>query len=129
MKEREVISSPDLPPAKGPYSPAIRAGGFVFVSGLGPIDPGTGAVSQAGFEDQVGLVMENLARVLKAAGSSLEQVVKTTVYLRDMNDFPRLNAVYAAYFPKDPPARTTIQAGKLPLDMAVEIDAIALGGD
>ena len=126
MNRKTVVASPELPPVKGPYSAAIKADGFIFVSGLGPVDPTSGAALAGSIEAQTNLVLDNLARVLKAAGSSLDHVVKTTVYLRDMNDFAQMNSVYATYFPKDPPARTTIQAARLPMDFGVEIDAIAM---
>jgi 2-iminobutanoate/2-iminopropanoate deaminase len=126
MSEKEVILSDQLPPVKGPYSPAIRANGFVFVSGQGPIDAATGEVVRGDVGQQTRLVLENVRAILAAAGSSLEKVVKTTVYLSDIGDFAAMNAVYAEFFPSDPPARTTIQAANLPLGIDVEIDAIAL---
>ncbi len=126
MSEKEVIISDQLPPAKGPYSPAIRAHGFVFVSGQGPIDAATGEVVRGDVGQQTRLVLQNVSGVLAAAGSSLDTVVKTTVYLSDIGDFAAMNAVYAEFFPSDPPARTTIQAANLPLGIDVEIDAIAL---
>lgn len=128
MSGKEVIISDQLPPAKGPYSPGIRANGFVFLSGQGPIDAATGEVVRGDVGRQTRLVLENVRAVLAAAGSSLEKVVKTTVYLSDIGDFAAMNAVYAEFFPSDPPARTTIQAANLPLGIDVEIDAIALTG-
>jgi 2-iminobutanoate/2-iminopropanoate deaminase len=123
---REVISTGRMPVPKGPYSPAIRAGGFVFVSGTGPLDPATGEPRLGPIEDQVRLTLENVRAVLEAAGATLRDVVKTTVYLADMDDFAAMNRVYANFFPADPPARTTIQAARLPLGIGVEIDAVAV---
>ncbi len=126
MAEKEIVASGKLPAPKGPYSPAVRAGGLVFVSGQGPADPATGQVMLGPVEEQTRLVLENVRAVLEAAGSSLSKVVKTTCYLQDIQDFAAMNEVYAGFFPSDPPARTTIQAANLPLGIAVEIDAIAL---
>ena len=124
----ERIVSSRTAPAKGPYSHAVKAGGFVFVSGMGPVDPKTGEVRLGEIEEQVRLTLNNVRAVLEDAGASLPSVVKTTVYLREMNDFPRMNAVYAEYFGDAKPARTTIQAARLPLDIGVEIDAVAWVG-
>ena len=126
MPRREIIASDKLPPVKGPYSPAVRAGGFLFVSGQGPIDPASGEPSRGSIEEQTRLVFSNIKAILEAAGASLDHVVKTTVYLDDIQNFAAMNAVYATFFPTDPPARTTIQAANLPLGIAVEIDVIAL---
>jgi len=126
MSEREVVISDELPAPKGPYSPAIRAGGFVFVSGQGPIDPATGEVVKGDVQQQTRLVLENVHAILGAAGSSLDKVVKTNVYLSDIADFAAMNEVYATFFTAEPPARTTIQAAALPLGIDVEIDVIAL---
>jgi 2-iminobutanoate/2-iminopropanoate deaminase len=123
---KEIIASDELPPVKGPYSPAVRAGGFLFVSGQGPIDPASGEPSRGSIEEQTRLVFSNIKAILEAAGASLDRVVKTTVYLDDIQNFAAMNAVYATFFPADPPARTTIQAANLPLGIAVEIDVIAL---
>jgi len=123
---KEIIASDELPPAKGPYSAAVRAGGFLFVSGQGPIDPASGEPSRGSIEEQTRLVFSNIKAILEAAGASLDHVVKTTVYLDDIQNFAAMNAVYATFFPTDPPARTTIQAANLPLGIAVEIDVIAL---
>jgi 2-iminobutanoate/2-iminopropanoate deaminase len=113
----------------GPYSQAVVAGGWVFASGQIPLDPRTGALVPGDFEAQVDRVLHNLGAVLDAAGSSLARVVRTTVYLADLTLFPRLNEVYARHFPGRPfPARSTIQATRLPLDVQVEIDAIATVG-
>jgi 2-iminobutanoate/2-iminopropanoate deaminase len=126
MNTKQIIASDELPPVKGPYSPAVRAGGFLFVSGQGPIDPASGEPSRGSIEEQTRLVFSNIKAILEAAGASLDRVVKTTVYLDDIQNFAAMNAVYATFFPTDPPARTTIQAANLPLGIAVEIDVIAL---
>jgi len=128
MCEKQTIISSDLPAPKGPYSPAVRAGGFVFVSGQGPIGPTTGEVVRGSIEEQTELVLENIKAILAAAGLSMEAVVKTTVYLADIRDFAAMNRVYATFFPANPPARTTIQAANLPLGIGVEIDAVAVCG-
>ena len=126
MNTKQIIASDELPSVKGPYSPAVRAGGFLFVSGQGPIDPASGEPSRGSIEEQTRLVFSNIKAILEAAGASLDRVVKTTVYLDDIQNFAAMNAVYATFFPTDPPARTTIQAANLPLGIAVEIDVIAL---
>jgi len=123
---KETITSPNLPAPKGPYSPAIRANGFVFVSGQGPVDPKTGEVFLGDIKQQTRMVFGNVRAILEAAGSSMAKVVKTNVYLADIADFAAMNEVYATFFATEPPARTTIQAAKLPLDIGVEIDVIAL---
>jgi len=128
MSEKDAIISDELPAPKGPYSPAIRAGGFVFVSGQGPIDPATGEVVKRDVQQQTRLVLENVRAILGAAGSSLDKVVKTNVYLSDIANFAAMNEVYATFFTAEPPARTTIQAAALPLGIDVEIDVIALAG-
>jgi 2-iminobutanoate/2-iminopropanoate deaminase len=113
----------------GPYSQAVALGDWVFVSGQIPLDPGTGAVVEGEIEAQVERVLANLSAILEAAGASLAQVVKTTVFLADLSDFPRMNAVYARHFHTSPaPARSTIEAGRLPLGVKIEIDAIAHRG-
>jgi 2-iminobutanoate/2-iminopropanoate deaminase len=123
---REAVSSPEAPAAIGPYSQAIRAGGFLFASGQIPLDPATGTVVGGGVPDQTQRVLQNLGAILAAAGCSFEHVVKTTVYLADMADFAAMNEVYGGYFPAPAPARATIQAAKLPRDVRVEIDLIAV---
>jgi len=123
---KDIIVSDGLPAPKGPYSPAVRANGFVFVSGQGPIDPKTGEVFRGDIQQQTRMVLENIRAILVAAGSSMGKVVKSNVYLADIGDFAAMNEVYATFFPVEPPARTTIQAAKLPLDIGVEIDVIAL---
>jgi 2-iminobutanoate/2-iminopropanoate deaminase len=123
---KDIIVSDQLPAPKGPYSPAVRANGFVFVSGQGPVDPKTGEVFRGDIRQQTRMVLESIRAILEAAGSSMAKVVKTNVYLADIANFTAMNEVYATFFPSEPPARTTIQAAKLPLNIGVEIDAIAL---
>lgn len=122
---REPLSTPNAPAAIGPYSQAIRAGGFLFLSGQIPLDPATGALVSGGIADQTRRVLDNLGAILTAAGVSFDHVVKTTVYLADMSEFAAMNEVYATYFKSPAPARATIQAARLPRDVRVEIDLIA----
>ncbi|HZW37571.1 MAG: RidA family protein [Deltaproteobacteria bacterium] len=122
---RETVATAAAPGAIGPYSQAVRSGGFLFCSGQIPLDPGTGKMVEGGIEEQTERVLRNLEAVLAAGGASLEKVVKTTVYLADLGDFPAMNAVYGKFFPSLPPARATVQAAKLPAGARVEIDAIA----
>jgi 2-iminobutanoate/2-iminopropanoate deaminase len=122
---RTVITTEYAPAAIGPYSQAIALGDLVFTSGQIPLDPTTGQVVEGGIEVQTRRVLDNLAAVLQAAGSSLRQVVKTTIFLADMNDFAAVNTIYAEYFGADPPARSTVQVARLPRDVRVEIEAIA----
>lgn len=124
----QIITTDDAPRAIGPYSQAIVAGGQVFAAGQIPLDPATMEIVGADVAEQTELVLKNLRAVLQAAGSDLDRVVKTTVYLADMADFPAMNAVYARHFGEHKPARATIQAGALPKGARVEIDAIALHG-
>ena len=121
----DIISTDRAPKALGPYSQAIRANGFVFCSGQIPIDPAAGAVVATTVEDQTRQAITNLRQVLEAAGSGLDKVVKTTVFISDMNDFAALNAVYAELFGDSKPARSCVQAARLPKDVRVEIEAIA----
>jgi 2-iminobutanoate/2-iminopropanoate deaminase len=125
---REIIKTEKAPAAIGPYSQAVRAGGFIFASGQIPLDPMTGEFVAGGVAEQTEQVMKNLSAVLEAAGASLAQVVKTTVFLADMNDFAVMNEVYGRYFQENPPARATVQAARLPKDARVEIEAIAIQG-
>ena len=121
----EIISTELAPKALGPYSQAIRAGGFIFCSGQIPIDPTAGAVVATTAEDQTRQAITNLRHVLEAAGSGLDKVVKTTVFLGDMADFAAVNGVYAELFGDTKPARSCVQAARLPKDVKIEIEAIA----
>ena len=123
---REIIATEAAPQAIGPYAQAVTLGDFVFTSGQIPIDPKTGAFVEGGIAEQTEQVLRNLAEVLRAAGTNLEGVLKTTVFLADMNDFAAMNEVYGRYFSNEPPARSTVQAARLPRDARIEIDAIAV---
>jgi 2-iminobutanoate/2-iminopropanoate deaminase len=127
--KREIVATDKAPRAIGPYSQAVRAGGLVFLSGQIPLNPVSMELVTGDVKVQTKRVIENLKAVLEAAGSSLDKVVKTTVFLRDMNDFAAMNEVYAQYFGKSAPARATVQAARLPRDVSVEIDAIAICGE
>jgi 2-iminobutanoate/2-iminopropanoate deaminase len=122
---KQAISTPHAPGAIGPYSQAIRHGDLLFVSGQIPLDPATGQIVEGDIAVQTDRVLRNLTAVLDAAGSSLSQVLKTTVYLKDIADFARMNEVYGRFFGDCPPARATLQAGRLPRDASVEIELIA----
>jgi 2-iminobutanoate/2-iminopropanoate deaminase len=124
----EPVTTTGAPGAIGPYSQAIRAGEFVFLSGQIPLDPASGRIAGDSIVDQTHQVLKNLGAVLAAAGASYRQVVKTTVYLADMSEFNAMNQVYAEYFGAPAPARATVQAARLPRDVRVEIDAIAYLG-
>jgi len=123
---RKIVATEAAPQAIGPYSQAVRIGEFVFTSGQIPIDPETGVFVEGGIAEQTEQILRNLAEVLRAAGTSLEGVVKTTVFLADMNDFAAMNEVYGRYFSNEPPARSTVQAARLPRDARIEIDVIAV---
>jgi 2-iminobutanoate/2-iminopropanoate deaminase len=125
---RDALTTPDAPAAIGPYSQAIRAGDFLFVSGQIPLDPASGTLVDGGINEQTHRVLKNLDAILRAAGTSFNRVVKTTVYLSDMAEFAAVNAIYAEYFPAPAPARATVQAARLPRDVKVEIDLIAYLG-
>jgi 2-iminobutanoate/2-iminopropanoate deaminase len=122
---KTVISTTEAPTAIGPYSQGIAAGPFVFCSGQIPLKPETGALLEGDISAQTGQVLQNLAAVLRAHGLGIEHVVKTTVFLTDLADFGEMNAIYASYFPSDPPARSTIQVAALPKGANIEIEAIA----
>jgi 2-iminobutanoate/2-iminopropanoate deaminase len=122
---KQPVSTAEAPGAIGPYSQAIRAGDYLFVSGQIPLDPATGALVPGGIADQTHRVLQNLGAILRAAGATFDQVVKTTVYVADLSEFAAMNEVYATYFPAPAPARATIQAARLPRDVKVEIDLIA----
>lgn len=122
---RQAVSSPEAPRAIGPYSQAIRAGSLLFLSGQVPIDPATGDIVEGDIAAQTHRVFQNLGEVLKAGGATFDQVVRATVYLKDMNDFAVVNEVYGTYFSSPAPARATVQVARLPKDARVEIDLIA----
>lgn len=122
---KEIVSTKNAPGAIGPYSQAVKAGNFVFVSGQIPIDPKTGEFVSGDIPEQTSQVLKNLSAILEAAGSSLNKVVKTTVFLADMNDFAAMNAVYGEFFIDNKPARATVEAARLPRDARVEIECIA----
>jgi 2-iminobutanoate/2-iminopropanoate deaminase len=123
---KDVVFTPRGPKPIGPYSQAVRANGFLFISGQVGFDPQTGEFVGNDVRSQTERVLENLKAILEAAGVTLNHVVKTTVFLKDMNDFPSMNEVYAKYFIATPPARSTVQAARLPKDALVEIDVIAV---
>jgi len=123
---KDVISTEKGPKAIGPYSQAIRANGFVFISGQVAFDPATGQLVAGDIAGQTARVLDNLKAILEAAGSSLDKAVRTTVFLKDMNDFTAMNEVYGRYFAHQPPARSTVEVARLPRDVRVEIDLIAL---
>lgn len=122
---KKIIETANAPKAIGPYSQAVAHNGMVYVSGQIPLDPSTNNLIDGDIAAQTAQVLENLKAILEAAGSSLDRVLKTTVYLRDMNEFPQMNEVYARYFTSNWPARATVQAARLPKDVRVEIDCIA----
>ena len=123
---REPLSTPHAPAAIGPYSQAIRAGDYLFVSGQIPLDPATGTLVEGDVAAQTHRVLRNLGAILEAAGASFQHVVKTTVYLADMNEFAAMNEVYAKYFVAPFPARSTVQVARLPRDVRVEIEVVAV---
>jgi 2-iminobutanoate/2-iminopropanoate deaminase len=122
----EVVHSEQAPKALGPYSQGIRVGGFVYTAGQGGIDPQTGQIVAGGVEAETRQVWKNLSAVLEAAGTSLASVVKVNVYMVDLNEFSKMNAVYAEFFPTTKPARTTVQVAALPRGLLVEIDCVAV---
>jgi len=123
---KEIVQTERAPQAIGPYSQAIKANGFVFASGQIPTDPQTGQFVPGGIQEQTKQALKNLAAVLEAAGSGLDRIVKTTVFLADMNEFSAMNEIYGEFFTENPPARATVEAARLPRDARVEIEAIAL---
>ena len=123
---RQAISAPEAPQAIGPYSPAIRTGNLLFISGQIPLDPATGTLIAGDIAAQTDQVMRNLAALLRAGGAGFEHVVRTTVFLADMNEFAGMNEIYGRYVVDPPPARATVQVARLPRDVKVEIDAIAV---
>ncbi|MDX2106263.1 MAG: RidA family protein [Candidatus Melainabacteria bacterium] len=122
----EIIFTEHAPKAIGPYSQAVKANGFVYVSGQIPINPKSGELVKSGIADEVHQVMKNLSAIVEKSGSSLSKVLKTTIYLKDMNDFDAVNKVYGEYFTDHKPARACVQVAKLPKDVSVEIDAVCI---
>jgi 2-iminobutanoate/2-iminopropanoate deaminase len=122
---KKIISTGRAPKAIGPYSQAVIVNGFAFLSGQIPLDPETNQLIEGDIAEQTARVIENLKGVLEACGSSLDRVVKTTVFLKDMGEFPKMNEVYGRYFAENPPARATVEAARLPRDVRVEIECIA----
>lgn len=125
---KKIIRADEAPAAIGPYSQAVEAGGFLFVSGQIPVDAGTGQIVQGDIKFQVRRIMENAGAILSAAGIGFSSVVKATIYLKNMADFSAVNEVYGEYFPAEPPARATVEVSRLPKDVAVEMDFIAWKG-
>lgn len=123
---REIITAHKGPKTAGPYSSAVRQNGLVFLSGQIPLDPATNELVTGSIEDQVSQVLNNLSSVLQGAGLTLADVIKTTVFLKNMDNFTRMNERYSTFFPNDPPARTTVEVARLPRDVQVEIEAIAV---
>jgi 2-iminobutanoate/2-iminopropanoate deaminase len=124
--ERKIVSTTSAPAAIGPYSQAIQAGGFLFVSGQIPIDPDSGELVKGDIQAETRQVLDNLRAILEAAGSSMDQVVKTTLYIADMDAFGMINDIYAGYFAAQPPARACVQVARLPKDVQIEIEAVAM---
>ncbi|MBI4655028.1 MAG: RidA family protein [Nitrospirae bacterium] len=120
-----IFSTDNVPKPKGPYSQAVIHNGLMYISGQIPIDPKTGVIKRGTIEEETEMVLNNIKAIVESAGASMKDVLKVTCYLADMDDFGRFNDVYKKYFVDEPPARTTIQAGRLPLDVQIEIDAIA----
>lgn len=123
---KEAIKTHRAPAALGPYSQAVKANGFVFVSGQVAIDPASNQLIEGDVSRQTEQVLQNVAQILAAAGTSMDRVMRTTVFLKNMNDFPQMNAVYGKHFPEPYPARSTVEVARLPKDVLVEIDVIAL---
>jgi 2-iminobutanoate/2-iminopropanoate deaminase len=126
---KKIVATDLAPKAIGPYSQAVIHNGIAYLSGQIPLDPATGQIVEGDIVAQAERVLENLKAVLTACGSSFGQVLKATVYVKDMGDFPRVNEVYARYFPSNPPARATVEVARLPRDVKVEIDAVAIAGE
>jgi 2-iminobutanoate/2-iminopropanoate deaminase len=125
---KTAVSAPTSAPAIGPYSPAVRVGSFLFLSGQIPLDPASGQLVEGDIRAQTTRVMQNMGELLKAAGADFPHVARTTIFLADMNDFAAVNEIYASYFSEPYPARATVQVARLPKDVRVEIDAIAVLG-
>lgn len=122
---KEIISAKNAPAAIGPYSQAVKCGNMIYTSGAIPVDPATGNVVEGGVADQAEQALKNLSEILKAAGTSFDKVVKTTVFIKDMNDFGAINEVYKKYFTVDFPARSCVEVARLPKDVLIEIECIA----
>ena len=122
---KKILATAAAPAAIGPYSQGVEAGGLVITSGLLPIDPATGAFAEGGIAEQTRQSLENVKAILAQAGLGMENIIKTTVFLKDMNDFAAMNEAYAAFFPSNPPARSAVEVARLPKDASVEIEAIA----
>ena len=122
---RQVVSTPFAPQAIGPYSQAVKAGPWLFVSGQIPLDPGTSVLVEGGIGEQTRRVLQNLGAILQAAGGTLDDVIRTTVFLTNLDEFSQMNAVYAEFFTSPAPARATVQVARLPKEALVEIDAVA----
>jgi len=125
---KKIVATEKAPKAIGPYSQAVVHNGLAFLSGQIPLDPATGQLVEGDIAAQTTRVLENLKAVLEACGSGLDRVVKTTVYIKDMGEFAKMNEIYGQYFSEKPPARSTVEAARLPRDVRVEIDAIAVAG-
>jgi 2-iminobutanoate/2-iminopropanoate deaminase len=121
----KVITTTNAPAAIGPYSQGMKTGSLVFTSGQIPINPTTGALVTGGIEEQTHQALQNVKAVLEEGGASLNTVIKTTVFIKDMNDFAKINAIYATYFPANPPARSCVEVARLPKDVKIEIEVIA----
>lgn len=126
QRTKKIVLTQDAPQPIGPYSQAVKAGSFLFCSGQIALDPKSGALAAPDVEGQTRRVMENLQAVLQTGGCDFSHVVKTTIFLKSMSDFPKVNEIYGAYFKKDPPARSTVEVARLPKDVLVEIEAIAV---
>ena len=126
VQSREAVSTPNAPKAIGPYSQAIKANGFIFISGQIAFDPASGNLISGGIEQQTEQVMKNLSAILQAAGSGWDRVVKTAVFLKNMSEFGQMNEVYGKFCKNAPPARSTVEVARLPRDVSVEIDVIAV---
>lgn len=124
--ERRVIATENAPKALGPYSQGLRSGEFIFCAGQVALEPATGKLVEGGIQEQTRRVLQNLSAVLEAAGSALSRVVKTTVFLTNLDEFKAMNEIYAEFFPSAPPARSTVQVGRLPAGALIEIEAIAV---
>ncbi|MEE8329386.1 MAG: Rid family detoxifying hydrolase [Thermodesulfovibrionia bacterium] len=124
MADKKIFYSDKAPKPKGPYSQAVIYNGLLYISGQVPLDPETGLMVRATIEEETDVVMNNIRTIVTGAGTRMEDILKITCYLADIDDYVRFNEAYKKYFPQDPPARTMLQAGKLPLDVQVEIDAI-----